>query len=244
MSSPLEQAIDSVLALVDDYKAASDHWHATPGNLIAWNTPAPATLPRFDVRQFEALSRIVFVEACKVGLENKIPPKDVSAFNPGASPPSFIGQTNLPGCFLLDGRFEPMAIRGWRDAMLTLRALTEEFTGKSAAVSGETPPAESTATADDPTAYRPMKEFIDDQFPTHKSIHKCLNSNPSIRKRRPKGKNGQPIMNRLEIHAGDWQRFKRLRSGGDPLDQPAEMVDAAIEAAGRQADIRKLKAGE
>ena len=104
------------------------------------------------------------------------------------------------------------------------------------------PPEKESQPADDPTAYTPMSELIDDdRFPTIKAIYKALDANPSIRWRRPTGKSGKPIPNRKEIHTGDWHRFKRQAQAGDSLDQPSELVDAAIDAAGRQEEIRKRK---
>jgi hypothetical protein len=118
----------------------------------------------------------------------------------------------------------------------------------AAEVNSTTTPEQATGantkseTTTDPTAFRPAKEFIDeDRFPDFKTIRKALDANPEIRRRRPKGKNGQIIPNRLEIHAGDWQEFKQ-RMQAEPLDSPSSMVDAAIETAGRQAEIHKLKA--
>jgi hypothetical protein len=100
------------------------------------------------------------------------------------------------------------------------------------------PPA---ADADDPTAFKPQSEFIDEDFPTHKAIKKALDHNRWIRWQRPTGESGKPIPNRRVIHAGDWHAFRRQARAVDPLDSPCEVVDAAIEAAGRQAEIRKLK---
>jgi hypothetical protein len=108
----------------------------------------------------------------------------------------------------------------------------------------ETPAAGSTATSiEDDSAYRPASEFLaPERFPTLKAIGKALAANPWIRSRRPTGKNGKPISNRLNIHAGDWHKFVN-QSQGDPLDQPASVVDAVLETEKRKAAIRN-KAGK
>jgi hypothetical protein len=94
----------------------------------------------------------------------------------------------------------------------------------------------------DDSAYRPAKEFIDpERFPTFKAIRCALDANPTIRTRRPFGKNGKPLANRLDIHAGDWQQFKHNRQVVDPLDAPAEIVDAVMEEERRKAEIRQGK---
>jgi hypothetical protein len=93
--------------------------------------------------------------------------------------------------------------------------------------------------ADDPTAYRPASEFIaPERFPTLKAINKALAKNPSIRWRRPTGKNGKPIPNRLTIHAGDWHDFIHRKQSVSGLDQPAHVVDEVIEIEKRKAEIR------
>jgi hypothetical protein len=135
MSSPLQNAIDVVVAFVDEYKAARDRWHKTPGNVIVWNARPPETLPRFDVPRFEELSRTVLIEAERLGLGDKLPQPDSSTFNPEATAPAFIGCINLPGYFGIGSGFVPMPTERWRDALLTLRALAEEAL-----------PAESTTT--------------------------------------------------------------------------------------------------
>jgi len=123
MSSPLQNAIDVVVAFVDEYKAARDRWHKTPGNVIVWNARPPETLPRFDVPRFEELSRTVLIEAERLGLGDKLPQPDSSTFNPEATAPAFIGCINLPGYFGIGSGFVPMPTERWRDALLTLRAL-------------------------------------------------------------------------------------------------------------------------
>jgi hypothetical protein len=98
--------------------------------------------------------------------------------------------------------------------------------------------------AEDDSAYRPAIEFIDSQrFPTLKAIRQALTANPTIRTRRPTGKNGKAIPNRLNIHAGDWHAFIRKQTA-DPLDLPATVVDAVMETEQRKVEIRKQKDAE
>jgi hypothetical protein len=105
-------------------------------------------------------------------------------------------------------------------------------------VARQSPPETLT---DDPTAYRPANEFIDaDEFPDFKAIQKALAANPLIRRKRPTGKNGKEIKNRLIIHAGDWHKF-RQRQQVNPLDLPAAVVDAVTETENRKAKVRRLK---
>jgi hypothetical protein len=71
-------------------------------------------------------------------------------------------------------------------------------------------------------AYRPAKEFLHPQLcRTHKQLARLLLKNPAIRTRRPRS-------NRLEVHAGDWQDFLRLR-GAEVFDLPAALVLALID---------------
>jgi len=136
---------------------------------------------------------------------------------------------------------QPEGARLW----LELIGSGEQATGamSTGTTSDNESPFGRPADAGDPTAYAPASELTDrDQFPTIKAINKALEDNPWIRKRRPIGKGtGQPVPNRLEIHIGDWHRLKKQRRSMDPLDRPAEIVDAVLEAAGRQAEIRRLR---
>lgn len=85
------------------------------------------------------------------------------------------------------------------------------------------------ASQDDPTAYRPAKEFMNGNY---KAISKVLVEYPWIRRHKPSKQ-------RLLIHAGDWQEYvNKKQSAGDPLDQPAEVVDAAV------AEVERRKAEE
>lgn len=84
----------------------------------------------------------------------------------------------------------------------------------------------------DDSAYRPAKEFLGTQFPTHKRVLKALKDNPGIRRKWPR-------KNRLLIHIGDWLgKFgpaiaeigstgtKKGPSGFKSLDERAEIVKA------------------
>lgn len=131
-------------------------------------------------------------------------------------------------------RLRPEGVGIWLEMAESDKQVTDSTDSES--------PLEMSGDAGDPTAYVPVSELLDSEFQTLKAINKALEENPRIRKRRPIGKRtGQPVPNRLEIHTGDWHRFKKQGRTIDPLDSPAEMVDEAIEAAGRQAEIRQLK---
>jgi hypothetical protein len=137
----------------------------------------------------------------------------------------------------------------WRNQKGTVNekpAVSEAATGTrpdgpEGAPSGQ---AEPEIVMDDPTAFRPASEFIDEErFPDLKAIHKALRANPWIRAKRPIGKNGKPIPNRLLIHAGDWQEFRQQKQAVDPLDLPARLVDDVMETERRKAESREKKGG-
>jgi hypothetical protein len=88
----------------------------------------------------------------------------------------------------------------------------------------------------DNSAFRPAKELLSPEFPTYKAQHRALEKNPQIRWQRPTSKKGKPIANRLEIHAGDWNEFlnQRAQANPNPLDLPAEVVDAAVQEVERR----------
>jgi hypothetical protein len=97
-----------------------------------------------------------------------------------------------------------------------------------------------TPTVGDHSAFRPASAFVDDdRFPTLKAIHKALGANKWIRRKRPLTSKGKEHPQRLLIHAGDWQDFKNRPR--DPLDNPAEVVDAIAEAVARKEEIDKAK---
>jgi hypothetical protein len=132
--------------------------------------------------------------------------------------------------------------------MLALRLLAVEakegLLTEAVDVKGGTP-ADSTATpAEDDSAFRPASEFIaDERFPTYKDIRKALDANPWIRCKKPTGKNGKPVKNRLNIHAGDWHKFLNQPQANQPqaidlMDQNAAAVDALMETQKRKAEVR------
>ena len=98
----LVNAIDTLLAYVDEHELDYE-----------FNFD-------FEVRQFEDLDRVVYVEAHKRGFVSELPPQDSSSFS---SPPTFLGKTNLPGNWLIGGRFVPTPTRRWRGDLLALRTL-------------------------------------------------------------------------------------------------------------------------
>jgi hypothetical protein len=116
----------------------------------------------------------------------------------------------------------------------------EQFPRPETSLGREPQQEESPApTAGDPTAYLPASDFLDhERFQTFNAIRKALKENPSIRRRRPVGKSGKEVPNRLEIHAGDWHQFLRKQST-HPLDLPAAVVDAVMEAEKRKLELRK-----
>jgi hypothetical protein len=64
-----------------------------------------------------------------------------------------------------------------------------------------------------------------------------LRANPWIRWRKPSPQ-------RLEIHAGDWHKFLQQPSkSADPLDAPADLVDAVMSVESRKALEHSRKAG-
>jgi hypothetical protein len=92
--------------------------------------------------------------------------------------------------------------------------------------------------SDDPAAFRPASDFVDEEKGlTFKAINAALKANSFIRHRRPVGKSGKSIPNRLEIHAGDWCKFQSEGQVADPLDMSAEIVDSIVDAEKRKAEI-------
>jgi hypothetical protein len=98
----------------------------------------------------------------------------------------------------------------------------------------------------DPTAYRPAKDFIDGRHPNFTAIEKALKRNLWIKRARPLSKSGKSVPNRLRIHAGDWKEYQsRLaQTSADSLDLPAETVlEAVNEVERRKAQERARKPG-
>jgi hypothetical protein len=103
-----------------------------------------------------------------------------------------------------------------------------------AAEPGEAPPPAPA----DPEAYRPAKEFLEPgRFDNYKAIRNALKLHPWIRSRKPSKQ-------RLEIHAGDWQRMRNVSPAGDLMDQPAATVDAVMAVEQRKAAERARKFGQ
>jgi hypothetical protein len=100
--------------------------------------------------------------------------------------------------------------------------------------------AEASSGAPDPSvddsAFRPAKEFLATPFDTYKEIKRVLKDNPWIRHRKPSA-------NRLEIHAGDWLKF-RSNQTADPPDSEAAIVDAVLETERAKQEIKKNTAGK
>ncbi len=84
------------------------------------------------------------------------------------------------------------------------------------------------APAEDRTAYIPATDVIagDDYVTDFKDLHRILKAHPGIRTHKPSEQ-------RLDVHAGDWNRYKRGRDAARDaaLDSPAGEVDSLIEAA-------------
>ena len=104
---------------------------------------------------------------------------------------------------------------------------------------------EQSGLALDSSAFRPAKEFLDpEHYKTHKQLCAALKANPWIRTRKPSPQ-------RLEIHAGDWQRF---RTGVETdafaaLDTTTQVESSTVkqflaESRQRQDQIRRRKAGK
>jgi hypothetical protein len=101
----------------------------------------------------------------------------------------------------------------------------------------------------DDDAYRPAKDLIKtESWPKNfKELNAALDEHHEIRTRRPTSKEGTPISNRLLVHLLDWVKYLDKRGAtpaADPLDQPAEVVDRAVqEVARRKAEIDRRREG-
>jgi hypothetical protein len=100
----LTSAIDSLLAFIDAYLAIPPRQRAP-----------------FDISQFEALDRAVYVEAVRLGLSGEVPPPGLRTFGKMHMPGGPGTMRDPPGYFYP----MPSKIAGWRSAMLALRALAE-----------------------------------------------------------------------------------------------------------------------
>ena len=85
----------------------------------------------------------------------------------------------------------------------------------------------------DNSAFRPATELLREPFDTFKAMWAALKANKWIRWQ-------NPSKQRLLIHAGDWSKFL-AQQPPDPLDAPAEVVDAALAAQQMRVDIRQSK---
>jgi hypothetical protein len=85
----------------------------------------------------------------------------------------------------------------------------------------------------DDAAFVPASSLLFDQYDTLKKLKAMLRLNPQIRTRKPSPQ-------RLLVHAGDWHRALGQLKGAspDPLDLPAETVDAMVQ------DVQARKAIE
>jgi hypothetical protein len=78
-------------------------------------------------------------------------------------------------------------------------------------------------------------------------LRRALEENPGIRQDRPiSERTGQPVKNRLRVHAGDWIKHLLLRRQREQatadliLDVPAHVVDATVEELkSRQKSVRR-----
>jgi hypothetical protein len=100
-------------------------------------------------------------------------------------------------------------------------------------------------TADD-HLYVQKTKLMEGPYDTHWKFDKVLDAHPEIQWRRPKDKNGNEILNRLEVHIGDWLKFLAATKRAstvvtNPLDTRDPEPDAIeeIERAKARADEEK-----
>jgi hypothetical protein len=76
---------------------------------------------------------------------------------------------------------------------------------------------------DDPSAYRPAKEFLNSDIPTYKALRRVLKKRAEIRTKKP-------TKQRLLIHAGDWSRYQNALAlaAFNALDANPEIVDSFL----------------
>jgi hypothetical protein len=94
-------------------------------------------------------------------------------------------------------------------------------------------------------AYRPAGEFYGQGKSVRDvwALRRILAANQWIRTRHaPSKKTGRPVLNRPQVHAGDWREYQR-RNGLtlDPLDLPADLADTLLAEA---AEIERRKGAE
>ena len=106
----LTQAIDALLAFVDEHYRTPDYGDRLP--------------------EFDTLDKEVYVEACRAGLQDSMPRRDAT-FN--SHQIVYFGRTNVPGCWSspadAPSTLVLMATPGWKADMEILLALAEGKTG-------------------------------------------------------------------------------------------------------------------
>jgi hypothetical protein len=145
-----------------------------------------------------------------------------------------------------EARLETEGYTGrWVKAFLGVRSALDRVMSMLAveatpALAGAERRQEDAPPADD-SAFRPANRLLDSTRFTHfKRLHAALKANPWIRTRKPSRQ-------RLEVHAGDWDRYLAMldAAGFDALDVAAETAVAFMaEAHRRQDEIRSRKAGK
>jgi hypothetical protein len=104
--SPLAQAIDVLVKFVE--------------RLEETNTDL---LGKGELReQFDKFDRAVYVQACLLGLDGKLPEK--LAPQTYDNPLTCLGMTNLPGCWGVSS-FSAIGWRAWRDTLFAIGALAD-----------------------------------------------------------------------------------------------------------------------
>jgi hypothetical protein len=119
--NPLVQAIDALLAYVEDH----------------WQTPDYGD----RLEQFEVLDTAVYVEARRLGLHDADMPRRDATFH--SDEVVFFGRTNVPGCWSsppdAPSTLLLMVTQGWKAGMETLRKLAlQSEPGKPDAKGGQT----------------------------------------------------------------------------------------------------------
>ena len=92
----------------------------------------------------------------------------------------------------------------------------------------------------DKTAYIPAKDCLCEYAADYNKLRSILKQNDWIR-------TYSPSRNRLLVHAGDWNLWKRQKDSGafQAIDSTPEVVDAFLEEAGRRKErIRRGKTGK
>lgn len=97
----------------------------------------------------------------------------------------------------------------------------------------------------DPSAYVPAMEILNEHTPpstatTYKQLKRILHRHPEVRRTRPKGKQGKPRLNRLDVHLADWTKLKDELLAR-PIDSDGWPKVSDEEKASRKAKIRRTK---